>query len=383
MNPWELLGKSVNPQSNDYGNYLNQLAGLSPELKLINAQSTALNNVQPYRAPQAMEDVPVEVPGTVGRNPMDLLSNAPDAETLKWREKLKTLMADQEGGVSSQNELARKYSAQPRQLDLSPLAALTDSLTGSKLLAGYKRPQSEQENIVGTSGIAKTGQEERQKLIDNLTKLSQGHENNKLLGQLYGKESTQQLSAQKQATQASKDVTNRLEGASRIHDLWKKADTGEIKSNAAFKDLITSEIQRLETGASNPAYAQAEQRAMHTAAEKLGELTQYISGDPNASVSPGVLKQLRSLSKELTSTYMSNADSVFDMLDAGALPSQTAIYQQKRKALHKTYGDRFGGWKAESETAGSISGKDKQAVDWANANPNDPRAAAIKQKLGM
>jgi hypothetical protein len=32
--------------------------------------------------------------------------------------------------------------------------------------------------------------------------------------------------------------------------------------------------------------------------------------------------------------------------------------------------------------ASELSPKDKQALDWANKNPNDPRAAAIKQKLG-
>lgn len=31
----------------------------------------------------------------------------------------------------------------------------------------------------------------------------------------------------------------------------------------------------------------------------------------------------------------------------------------------------------------NLSPQDKQAMDWANANPNDPRAAAIKQRLGV
>ena len=31
----------------------------------------------------------------------------------------------------------------------------------------------------------------------------------------------------------------------------------------------------------------------------------------------------------------------------------------------------------------NISGKDKEALDWANANPNDPRATQIKQRLGQ
>jgi len=30
-----------------------------------------------------------------------------------------------------------------------------------------------------------------------------------------------------------------------------------------------------------------------------------------------------------------------------------------------------------------LSAQDKQALDWANSNPTDPRAVQIKQKLGL
>jgi hypothetical protein len=31
----------------------------------------------------------------------------------------------------------------------------------------------------------------------------------------------------------------------------------------------------------------------------------------------------------------------------------------------------------------TVSGQDGEALAWANANPNDPRSAAIKAKLGV
>lgn len=37
----------------------------------------------------------------------------------------------------------------------------------------------------------------------------------------------------------------------------------------------------------------------------------------------------------------------------------------------------------QKPNATALQGQDKQALDWANANPNDPRAAAIKQRLGV
>jgi hypothetical protein len=41
------------------------------------------------------------------------------------------------------------------------------------------------------------------------------------------------------------------------------------------------------------------------------------------------------------------------------------------------------GMKKGSNPNKTLSGEDKKALDWANSNPNDPRAAQIKQKLGL
>lgn len=47
---------------------------------------------------------------------------------------------------------------------------------------------------------------------------------------------------------------------------------------------------------------------------------------------------------------------------------------------HKSLG--AGGRPPAPPAGGGMSPEDKQALDWANANPKDPRAAAIKQRLG-
>lgn len=47
---------------------------------------------------------------------------------------------------------------------------------------------------------------------------------------------------------------------------------------------------------------------------------------------------------------------------------------------HKALG--AGGRNPPPPAGGGMSPEDKQALDWANANPKDPRAAAIKQRLG-
>jgi hypothetical protein len=60
-------------------------------------------------------------------------------------------------------------------------------------------------------------------------------------------------------------------------------------------------------------------------------------------------------------------------------------YQEsRREAFKKDYG-RYPTPAEQPDTTApaAVSGVDKQALDWANSNPNDPRSAAIKQRLGV
>ena len=44
--------------------------------------------------------------------------------------------------------------------------------------------------------------------------------------------------------------------------------------------------------------------------------------------------------------------------------------------------NRFGASKEKSQPSTKVSTQDQEALAWANANPNDPRSAQIKQRLG-
>lgn len=72
--------------------------------------------------------------------------------------------------------------------------------------------------------------------------------------------------------------------------------------------------------------------------------------------------------------------SLNDMIDAlKRLKNQSEFTRQSLKdAFDETYSYR--------DTAGTdrqMTGEDKAALDWANSNPRDPRAAQIKQRLGV
>ena len=61
------------------------------------------------------------------------------------------------------------------------------------------------------------------------------------------------------------------------------------------------------------------------------------------------------------------------------------VIEQKARARKQAEQDVLAMTKPGSVTPKTpeLSGQDKQALDWANANPSDPRAIQIKQKLGL
>jgi hypothetical protein len=52
-----------------------------------------------------------------------------------------------------------------------------------------------------------------------------------------------------------------------------------------------------------------------------------------------------------------------------------------REAYDSTYSYKSEGSSAATPTR-SLTPQDQEALNWANSNPNDPRAAQIKQRLG-
>ncbi len=155
------------------------------------------------------------------------------------------------------------------------------------------------------------------------------------------------------------DVQNvaRLEGASRMADIFKQIDSGEIKSNEAVKSLLVAEMQRLETGASNPAYEGQAAKEMNSSRQKLGEMVQYLSGKPQDSVPAPVLKQLRTMTRGLAGSYMDAVDSEYDRLKGGAIDDgQLDLYDRKYNALKNSYKKRIGFWSSDQPAKKSGGG---------------------------
>ena len=69
------------------------------------------------------------------------------------------------------------------------------------------------------------------------------------------------------------------------------------------------------------------------------------------------------------------------------LKSIKAKFESLERLASEKYNDQWQGTQyhkpgSASGVSSSLTGEDKAAMDWANANPKDPRAAQIRQRLG-
>lgn len=139
-----------------------------------------------------------------------------------------------------------------------------------------------------------------------------------------------------------------------------KSPAGDLAAATKFMKLLdpTSVVRESElamamaaTGALDRLYNYAK---MLTTGEKL---------------TPNQREDFRKLSNDFYSTaytqYNTKRDEYVDIAKRYQLPVEDVVGKSP-KAPNKT-----------------MSAQDQQALNWANANPNDPRAAQIKQRLGM
>lgn len=88
----------------------------------------------------------------------------------KVKAQIEGFLKQMEGDIYAQDELKKRYAAIPQQLDLSPLASLTDAWSGSKFAQTYKAPESQQEKIKAESAFQELQRKGRGDIVDALNK---------------------------------------------------------------------------------------------------------------------------------------------------------------------------------------------------------------------
>lgn len=165
----------------------------------------------------------------------------------------------------------------------------------------------------------------------------------------------------------------RIDGAAKILGLIDSSEHGDVKSNQALLGQLNAEISRLETGSQSPGLHASEKTEMESAAAKLHNVLDTLTGNVTGVDLSHKFAQARSMVKELGGSYYRQIGDRMDFLEAGALPDQQDVFKAKRNQLQHQFAGAFGEGAnvrpgAETKGAGGVPG-----VTSAHAAPNTKR----------
>ena len=113
----------------------------------------------------------------------------------------------------------------------------------------------------------------------------------------------------------------------------------------------------------------------------LSNIAQYLTGKPLQGPPDAIINQYLEQLTQLKSTNKQQMQDIRRKLIDNNYQLLGRNPQYKRVLEDRYFSDTNNAGAAPQLP--SLSGEDAEALNWANANPTDPRAAAIKQKLGV
>lgn len=171
----------------------------------------------------------------------------------------------------------------------------------------------------------------------------------------------------------------------------------EFQSRQGVKDFNTIETayRKIEQAEKNPSAA-GDLSLIFSYMKILDPGSTVREGEfANAQNAGGVPDQIVNMYNRAKSGERLNPKQRLDFINQAKAQAQAQAQalqgiEEEFGGLSKSYGvdpklifqPRAGGL-LKSNQANQINSEDAQALQWANANPNDPRSKAIKQKLGL
>lgn len=297
MNPWQMLGINLD----EYGRYPFQQVN-SP---MSDVQMQQYGIIPPSNSGQNNDQPPSPIPipeqsGASEMSPMNaylasqLAGNSISPEQQKL---LSENIGQQKSALEELRTYQRGLNDKPVQLDLSPLAALSDSLTGSKLQAGYSKPTSGEDRIGALAKLQGMSQNQRNQITQDLLKLSGGQNNQRVLSTLIRNEQSMRAAAGKiipavtndsvvKTTQLQENALDKALG--RIRDV----KAGKLPFSSTLKSEIESDLAQALSGSTVNALGKQERIEFNPLSAKWENFKGQLLGEQQDIRAPGYLDQL-------------------------------------------------------------------------------------------
>ena len=144
-------------------------------------------------------------------------------------------------------------------------------------------------------------------------------------------------------------------------DLIKGINAGDIGSKQVFQKLAVQQAM------------EALKQDMQSGRITQAEFQIYKDNLPNIETDPAAIKQLFNAARQSHAHNVEEQQAYAQYKKQGGDPGQWQAQWSKTQEQQR----------ATNKVAPQLSPENQQALDWANANPNDARSLKIKQKLGV
>ena len=144
-------------------------------------------------------------------------------------------------------------------------------------------------------------------------------------------------------------------------DLIKGINAGDIASKQVFQKLAVQQAM------------EALKQDMQSGRITQAEFQIYKDNLPNIETDPAAIKQLFNAARQSHAHNVEEQQAYAQYKKQGGDPGQWQAQWSKMQEQQR----------ATNKVAPQLSPENQQALDWANANPNDARSLKIKQKLGV
>lgn len=286
---------------------------------------------------------------------------AMDAATKK---RLEEFIKSQESQNKYQAMLSGMAAGAPVQLDISPLAALTDSLTGSKLQQGYDKPQGIKERIGQQSAFAELQRKGAADIVDQLSKQGSNKaqmEYLKMVGTQKRSDRNYDFQTREKlfrGFEGNKIVVGAKEALAGVGSARELLNSGTSVGENAFKQALARASgekgplsdQDVERYAGSPALAATGKRMLEK--YKTGRLTDADRAEFSILIDVMERRQLDVLNKEKSRFINKVAPNVYRVSsqDAEEILSGVGDYQAPPAAAQPSNSPvGHGGWTAEKE----------------------------------
>lgn len=297
-----------------------------------------------------------------------------DIEKSQW-------VQNQKQGIDQLQNLMDMGLEQPQATDISPLLALSDSLTGSKLVQAYQRPETAQEKIQKAAAYAAKIQDDRnqlsQRVLEAYGKNKQGQGSTTMV---IGGGGPMDIRGGNQVSEAYEKHLKPFNQMSNSIDRVESALSTPVITKQQLAEANEAILQALTAGR-KAGLAELTRSEFDSLPARLAANLQNFTGKPQDIGSREIIQHMRDIMGRIKSIAGQQALKQVDALDSGYSAYPESVARSVSEGKSKYYREKFLPSALSHDTPAAGAPKVGEMIDGHKFKGGDPANPASWEKV--